>query len=61
MEDLSPKKGELEPIETASRDEIASLQLQRMKWSLQHAYDNVPHYKAAFDAADTSIRFEIFI
>ena len=50
MEDLSPKKGELEPIETASYDEIQSLQLQRMKWSLQHAYDNVPHYKASFDA-----------
>ena len=49
MEDLSPQKHELEPIEMASRDEIASLQLQRMKWSLQHAYDNVPHYKASFD------------
>ena len=51
MEDLSPKPGDLEPIETASRDEIAALQLTRMKWSLRHAYDNVPHYRAAFDAA----------
>jgi phenylacetate-CoA ligase len=41
----------MEPIETASRDEIAALQLQRMRWSLRHAYDNVPHYAAAFDAA----------
>ena len=49
MEDLSPKKGELEHIETASRDEIASLQLERMKWSVRHAYDNVPHYKKSFD------------
>ena len=49
MEDLSPKKGELEHIETASRDEIASLQLERMKWSIRHAYDNVPHYKNSFD------------
>jgi len=51
MEDLSPKPGELEPIETASRDEIAGLQLERMKWSLGHAYANAPFYKARFDAA----------
>ena len=43
--------GELEPIETASLDELQALQLQRLKWSLRHAYDNVAHYKAAFDAA----------
>jgi len=40
----------LHPIESASRDEIAALQLQRLKWSLRHAYDNVPHYKRKFDA-----------
>ncbi len=45
-----PSPGELEPIETASRDEIAALQLQRLKWTLRHAYDNVPHHKKAFDA-----------
>ncbi|WP_349335564.1 phenylacetate--CoA ligase PaaK [Delftia sp. DS1230] len=44
-----PAPGVLDPIETASRDEIASLQLQRLRWSLQHAYDNVPHYRRAFD------------
>ena len=44
-----PAPGELEPIETASRDEIQALQLQRLRWSLQHAYDNVPHYRKAFD------------
>lgn len=44
-----PAPGDLEAIERASRDEIAALQLQRLKWSLQHAYDNVPHYKRAFD------------
>jgi phenylacetate-CoA ligase len=43
--------GELEPIERASRDELQALQLQRLKWSLQHAYDNVPHYQAAFEAS----------
>lgn len=40
----------LEPIERASRDELQALQLQRLKWSLRHAYDKVPHYRAAFDA-----------
>lgn len=46
----TPTPGELEAIETASRDEIQALQLKRLKWTLEHAYNNVPHYKAAFDA-----------
>src|SRR6202012_3127780 len=41
----------LEPIETASIDELRSLQLERLQWSLRHAYDNVPHYRGAFEAA----------
>ena len=45
----TPQPGELEAIETASRDEISALQLQRLKWSLRHAYDNVPAHKKAFD------------
>ena len=45
-----PAPGDLEPIETASRDEITALQLQRLQATLQHAYDNVPHYRQAFDA-----------
>ena len=45
-----PSPGDLEPIETASRDEISALQLQRMQATLQRAYDNVPHYRKAFDA-----------
>jgi phenylacetate-CoA ligase len=40
-----------EAIETASRDEIAALQLERLKQTLRHAYANVPHYRAKFDAA----------
>ncbi|OYW17372.1 MAG: phenylacetate--CoA ligase, partial [Burkholderiales bacterium 12-64-5] len=44
-----PNPGDLDPIETASRDEIAWLQLSRLQWTLKHVYDNVPHYKAAFD------------
>ena len=41
---------ELEPIERASRDELQSLQLRRLQWSLRHAYEHVDHYKRAFDA-----------
>lgn len=49
----NPKPEELEAIErpTTSRDELQALQLDRLKWSLKHAYDHVPHYKQAFDAA----------
>lgn len=51
MLDLGPARDSLEAIETASRDEIEALQLQRLKWSLGHAWANVPHYRAAFAAA----------
>ena len=45
-----PAPGDLEPIECASRDELQALQLQRLQWTLRHAYENVPHYRQAFDA-----------
>jgi phenylacetate-CoA ligase len=51
MHDLTPRREDLEPIELASRDEIAALQLARLKRTLRHVYDNVPHYWKAFDAA----------
>ncbi|WP_193097566.1 phenylacetate--CoA ligase PaaK [Burkholderia sp. Z1] len=41
----------LEPIETASRDELTALQLERLKWSLRHAYDHSPVYRRKFDDA----------
>lgn len=41
----------LDRIETASRDEIAALQRERIAWTLHHAYANVPHYRAGFAAA----------
>src|SRR6201997_3294401 len=41
----------LDPIETASRDELAALQLERLKWSLNHAYENSPVYRHKFDEA----------
>jgi phenylacetate-CoA ligase len=41
----------LEPIEKAPREALARLQLERLQWSLKHAYDNVPHYRRKLDAA----------
>ncbi|HEY7945960.1 MAG TPA: phenylacetate--CoA ligase PaaK [Casimicrobiaceae bacterium] len=46
-----PKPGDLDPIETASRDELQDLQLKRLQWSLKHAYEHVAHYRRAFDGA----------
>jgi phenylacetate-CoA ligase len=51
MLDLTPRREELDPIEIASRDEIAAVQLARLKRTLRSVYDNVPHYWRAFDAA----------
>lgn len=51
MQDRTPKPGDLEPIELASRDELEALQLERLQWSLEHAYANVAHYRTAFDDA----------
>ena len=44
-------EGGLDPAERASRDEIMSLQRERLAWSLRHAYENVPFYRQAFDKA----------
>ena len=51
MLDLTPSRGELDPIEVASRDEIQALQLERLRWSIRHAYDNVELYRRRFDEA----------
>jgi phenylacetate-CoA ligase len=48
--DLKPDPASLDPIEVASRDELAALQLQRLQWSLRHAYENVEHYRERFDS-----------
>jgi len=42
---------DLEPIERASADELKALQLERLKWSVRHSYENVGHYRRAFDDA----------
>ena len=49
MKDLTPNRAELDQIEIASIDEIRDLQLQRLKWSLAHAYANVGFYRDSFD------------
>ena len=41
----------LEPIEKASIPELRTLQLERLKSQVAHAYDNVPHYRTKFEAA----------
>lgn len=48
---ITVSKPGLDSIEHASRDEIEALQWQRLRWTLAHAYKNVPHYRKAFDAA----------
>ena len=51
MRDLRPSPEDLEPIETASRDQIEVLQLSRLKWALRHAYENVAFYRQSFNVA----------
>ena len=42
---------ELEPIERASEDELRALQLQRLRWSVRHTYENVPPYRGKCEGA----------
>ena len=51
MEDRTPRAGDLEPIERASVDELRGVQQTRLQWSVRHAYEHVPHYRAALDGA----------
>ena len=46
-----PDPAVLDPAERLSVEEVRALQLERLRWTLRHAYDNVPHYRRAFDAA----------
>lgn len=51
MPNRTPDPSALEPIERATVDELRVLQLERLRWSVRHAYENVPHYRRAFDEA----------
>ncbi|MDF1735431.1 MAG: phenylacetate--CoA ligase [Minwuia sp.] len=48
---MTDPRAKPDPIENASRDELSALQLDRLRWSLRHAWENVPHFRSAFDAA----------
>jgi phenylacetate-CoA ligase len=49
--DLAPRPGDLDPVETLPVEQLRALQLERLQWSVRHAYDNVAHYRRAFDEA----------
>lgn len=51
MQDRTPRPEDLEPVERCSVDELRALQRERLRWSLRHAYQKVPHYRQAFDKA----------
>jgi phenylacetate-CoA ligase len=50
----APEIHELDPAERMSVDELRALQLERLRWTLRHAYANVPFYRKKFDAAGVS-------
>ncbi|OLT41236.1 phenylacetate--CoA ligase [Saccharomonospora sp. CUA-673] len=47
----APAVDELSAVERIGVDELRALQLERLRWTLRHAYENVPFYRAKFDAA----------
>jgi len=47
----APPTDTLDPAERMSVDELRATQLTRLRWTLRHAYDNVPHYRKSFDTA----------
>jgi phenylacetate-CoA ligase len=49
VQDRIPRKEDLETIERASVDELRAVQLERLRWSLRHAYENVPQYRKMYD------------
>ena len=48
---MRSKPSAIKPVDLASRDELQALQLERLKWSLRYAFDNIAHYRAKFDKA----------
>jgi phenylacetate-CoA ligase len=54
VRDLTPDRSSLDDMEVADREVLRARQLERLQWSLRHAYDNVPHYRRAFDGAGVS-------
>ena len=50
LDRLKPEPSELDRYELASSGDLRAWQLTQLTWSLRHAYNNVPHYRAKFDA-----------
>jgi phenylacetate-CoA ligase len=50
----APRAEELDAAERMSVDELRALQLERLRWTLRHAYANVPFYRKKLDAAGVS-------
>jgi phenylacetate-CoA ligase len=50
VQDLTPDRASLDELEVADRERLGQVQLERLQRSLRHAYENVPHYRQAFDA-----------
>jgi phenylacetate-CoA ligase len=50
VQDLTPDRASLDELEVADRERLGQVQLERLQRSLRHAYENVPHYRRAFDA-----------
>src|SRR4051794_8112097 len=46
-----PEPTLLDAAERMDLDDLRALQLERLRWTLRHVYENVPHYRRAFDAA----------
>src|SRR6185369_11981215 len=51
LPDLSPKPGELDANEYATREQVEAIAFERLQWTLRHAYEHVPFYRQSFDAA----------
>src|SRR3954464_8399063 len=47
----APDPAQLDPAERVSVDELRSIQLERLRQTLRHVYENVAHYRRAFDEA----------
>ena len=51
LREVQPQRESLDRFERCSRDELIAWQRERLAWSLRRAYENVPHYRKAFEAA----------
>ena len=60
LDELKPRQTDLDHFETATTDELRAWQRDRLLWSLRHAYENVPHYRAKFNLAGLGLGIKPF-